>query len=77
MGDEAYDEAELPAVSHCDDRTLVIRGGYQRDTVAIGICQSKDDEPDYIIEVSGADLKRALRSMVIGKQRARGRKSRT
>lgn len=77
MGEEAYDEFELAAEhpSHADDqRTLVVRGGYSRDEVYIGICRSKDDQPDEIIAVNGKELKRALRAMVIGEpRRARGK----
>lgn len=75
MGEEAYDEFEI---SSChphkpnDRRTLVIRGGYSRDEVYLGICQSKDDHPDEIIAVDGMELKRALRSMVIGDRKRRG-----
>lgn len=77
MGEEAYDEFELPSAHphHPDDRrTLVIRGGYSRDEVYIGICQSKDDQANEIIAVDGRELKRVLRSMVIGEpRRKRGR----
>ena len=71
MGEEAYDEYELPAIEeHAPDkRTLVIRGGYCRDEVYIGICRTKDDWPGEIIAVDGTALKRILRSMVIGTSR--------
>ncbi len=71
MGEEAYDEYELPAIEeHAPDkRTLVIRGGYCRDEVYIGICRTKDDWPGEIIAVDGTALKRILRSMVIGTRR--------
>lgn len=79
MGEEAYDEFELAAENpnHADDRrTLVVRGGYSRDEVYVGICRSKDDQPDEIIAVNGRDLKRALMSMVTGKPHPkRGRRT--
>ena len=73
MGDEAYDEFELGADVPDDRRTLVVRGGYSRDEVYIGICRSTDAQPDELIAVNGRELKRALRSMVIGgPRRTRG-----
>lgn len=68
MGDEAYDEFDLETT---DGRSLVIRGGYCRDEVYIGICESKDSQPHELVAVNGAALKRALRSMQIGPQRGR------
>jgi len=76
VGEEAFDEFELSSVEKVgpDTRTLVIRGGYSRDEVYIGICRSADDQPDEIIAVDGAELKRILRSMCIGEQRTRRKK---
>jgi hypothetical protein len=77
MGEEAYDEIEIISTDPHDPndrRTLVVRGGYSRDEVYLGICRSVDDQPDEIIAVDGAALKRALRSMVIGTPRRRRRK---
>lgn len=71
MGEEAYDEFELQAESGDLKRTLVVRGGYSRDEVYIGICRTKDGQPDEIIAVDGRELKRVLRSMVIGEPRRR------
>lgn len=71
MGEEAYDEFALETT---DGRSLVIRGGYCRDEVYVGICRSKDDLPDDLVAVNGAELKRVLRSMQIGAQRKRRRR---
>ena len=71
MGEEAYDEIDLRSDDPSDKRTLVIRGGYGRENVFIGICSSRDDDPDEIIEISVADLKLALRSMVGGQKERR------
>lgn len=70
MGEEAYDEFDLETT---DGRSLVIRGGYCRDEVYVGICRSKDELPDDLVAVNGAELKRALRSMQIGEQHRRRR----
>ena len=78
MGEEACDQVELPAADPSkpsDKRTLLISGGYSRDEVYIGICNSTDDLPNDVIAVDGKELKRALRSMVIGEPRKRRRKT--
>ena len=71
MGEEACDEFDLETT---DGRYLVIRGGYCRDEVYVGICRSKDDLPDDLVAINGAELKRVLRSMQIGAQRKRRRR---
>jgi hypothetical protein len=68
MGEEAYDEFDLETT---DGRSLVIRGGYCRDEVYIGICRSKDALPDDLVAVDGVALERALGSMQIGERRPR------
>jgi hypothetical protein len=75
MGEEACDEFELHAVDGDMKRTLVVRGGYSRDEVYLGICRNAESQPDEIIAVDGRELKRVLRSMVIGEPRKRRRKS--
>ena len=70
MGDEAYDEHDLSDVDG-SRRTLVVRGGWSRTEIYIGICRSKDDQPDELIAVDGIELKRILRSMQIGEPRRR------
>lgn len=67
MGEEAFDELELCSVSSPDDtRTLVIRGGYSRDEVYVGICRSVDDHPDELIAVDGMELRDWLNQINIG-----------
>lgn len=63
MCEEAFHEEELRAVGGADKRTLVVRGGYGREEVFIGICRTSDDMPDEVIAVDGRELLSALRSM--------------
>lgn len=74
MGDEAYDQFDLPDVGKPrTKRTLSIAGGYSRDEVYIGICQNQESFPDDVIAVDGRELKAILRSMQIGRPRERRR----
>lgn len=78
MGEEAYDETVLPCLDSVMDsldggQSLVIRGGYQREEVYIGICEPGVNEPSVLVAVDGRALKRALASMVIGKRRVKER----
>lgn len=74
MGEEAYDEFELESADPGDLRTVVVRGGYSRDEVYVGICRNASEQPTMLVAVDGKDLKRALRKMVIGTPRRRKRR---
>jgi hypothetical protein len=69
MGEEAYDEIEVASAREGDLRTLVIRGGYGREEVYLGICRTTDDQADEIISVDGRELIRVLRDMVKGSRK--------
>lgn len=72
MGEEAFDETVLS--SEDGKRVLFVRGGYSRDEVWIGIGKVGGSDPDVVVCVDGADLKRALRGMVIGSKRRRAKR---
>jgi hypothetical protein len=72
MGEEAYDEFDLTSVdagAPRDTRTLVLRGGYGRAEVYLGICRSAEEHPDELIAVDGQTLLRLLQTMLIGQYR--------
>lgn len=64
MGDEAYSEIDIPATT--GKRTLVVRGGYGRQDVYLGICEDKNAQPDDLIAVDCRELKRVLAGMYLG-----------
>jgi len=62
MGEEAYSEFEL------DDwrggsRTLIVRGGYGRREVWLGICDGREHQPGDLIPVDLQQLRRVLEEM--------------
>lgn len=69
MGEEAFDEYVL--ADDTGEQVLFVRGGWSRDEVYIGIGRTGSDDPDNVVAVDGKELKRALRSMVIGTPRRR------
>lgn len=75
MGDELWDEFDLPSTE--DPRMgLAIRGGYCRDEVWLGITEP-DGSVSRLVVVDGAELRRILNSMNIGRVMLTRRKRRT
>ncbi len=70
---EAFDETVIQEIV-VGLKQIFVRGGYSRDEVCIGIGKLGGLDPDVLIEVDGAELKRALRKMVIGDHRRRKKK---
>lgn len=66
MDKEAYDEIDIPDVSHGSKRTLCIRGGYGRSEVYVGICADAESMPNDLIAVDGRALKKAIDEFHMG-----------
>ena len=80
MGEELFDEFDIPALGEgplATCRTLVVRGGYCRTEVYVGIARNAEFQPETIIAVDGEELRRALNSMTIGRPEILTRRRKT
>jgi len=58
MGEEGYDETRLIT----DRGTIIVRGGYGRDEMWLGISPGRndDDHPDLVVEMSPSMQQRLI-----------------